>query len=72
MNNSLHYLLMANHLLFQKSLHAGIKDTNMTPGQPKILDYLLDHDGIVQKEISKFCHMPIIKCDIAPNIAVLV
>ncbi len=57
MNNSLHYLLMANHLLFQKSLHAGIKDTNMTPGQPKILDYLLDHDGIVQKEISKFCHI---------------
>lgn len=57
MKESLHYLLMADHLLFQKSLLAGIKDTGLTPGQPKILDYLVFHDGAVQKEIAEACHI---------------
>lgn len=57
MKESLHYLLMADYLLVQKSLLAGIKDTNLTPGQPKILDYLLFHDGVVQKEIAEACHI---------------
>ena len=57
MNESLHYLLMADHLLFQKALLAGIKETGLTPGQPKILDYLSKHDGAVQKEIAVSCHM---------------
>lgn len=57
MKESLHYLLMANHLLFQKSLLAEIKDINLTPGQPKILDYLLFHDCAVQKEIAEACHI---------------
>lgn len=34
-----------------------MKDTNLTPGQPKILDYLLLHDGAVQKEIAEACHI---------------
>lgn len=29
---SLHYLLMANHLMVQKSLIASVKDTGLTPG----------------------------------------
>lgn len=57
MKESLHYLLMANHLLFQKSLLANINDTDLTPGQPKVLDYLLTHDGVVQKEIAEACHI---------------
>lgn len=57
MKESLHYLLMADYLLVQKSLLAGIKDTNLTSGQPKILDYLLFHDGAVQKEIAEACHI---------------
>ena len=57
MKESLHYLLMSDHLLFQKSLLAGIKDTDLTPGQPKILDYLLYHDCAVQKEIAEACHI---------------
>lgn len=57
MKETLHYLLMADYLLVQKSLLAGIKDTDLTPGQPKILDYLLFHDGAVQKEIAKACHI---------------
>lgn len=57
MKESLHYLLMADHLLFQKSILAGMKEMNLTPGQPKILDYLLFHDGTVQKEIAETCHI---------------
>lgn len=57
MEESLHYLLMADHLSFQKSLLIGMKDTNLTSGQPKVLDYLLFHDGAVQKEIAEACHI---------------
>lgn len=57
MKESLHYLLMSDHLLFQKSLLVSIKDTDLTPGQPKILDYLLYHDCAVQKEIAEACHI---------------
>lgn len=57
MEESLHYLLMADHLLFQKAFLAGIKGTGLTPGQPKILDHLLYHDGSVQKEIASACHI---------------
>lgn len=57
MKETLHYLLMADHLIFQKALLAEIKDTGLTSGQPKILDYLKDHDGEVQREIAVACHI---------------
>ena len=57
MKETLHYLLMANHLTFQKALLAGIKDTELTSGQPKVLDYLRNHDGVVQKEIAAACYI---------------
>lgn len=57
MNESLHYLLMTNHLLFQKLLLMLIKDTGLTVGQPKVLDYLRYHDGAVQKDIANACHI---------------
>ncbi|MDE6724470.1 MAG: MarR family transcriptional regulator [Ruminiclostridium sp.] len=57
MKNSLHYLLMADHFLFQKMLFSGIKDTELSLGHPKILDYLKDHNGTVQKEIAEACHI---------------
>ncbi len=54
---SLHYLLMANQAMLQKRLFAGLKDTALTMGQPKILDYLGEHDGSNQKEIAAGCHI---------------
>lgn len=57
MNNTLHYLLMANHMSLHKRLFASVKDTGLTHGQPKILDYLKDHNGAVQKEIASSCHI---------------
>lgn len=57
MDESLHYLIMANQMLVQKSLMDQIKDTGLTIGQPKILDYLKEHDGSTQKEIARACFL---------------
>ena len=57
MENTFHYLLMTNHLLFQKALLTEIKDTGLTSGQPKVLEYLRTHDGAVQKEIAAVCNI---------------
>lgn len=57
MKETLHYLLMADHSMLQKALIASIKDTGLTSGQPKVLDYLLEHDGAVQKDIAAACHI---------------
>lgn len=57
MTKSLHYLLMSNHLLFQKELISAIKDTELTSGQPKVLDYLIHNNGAVQKDIAVACHI---------------
>ena len=55
MNDSFHYLSMANHMMVQKKLMVQLKDTGLTLGQPKVLDYLKDHDGASQKEIAAGC-----------------
>lgn len=57
MDDTLHYLIMANQMLVQKSLLEHLKDTGLTIGQPKILDYLKEHDGSNQKEIAKACFL---------------
>lgn len=54
---SLHYLLMANHIMVQKKLFADINHLGLTLGQPKILDYLKDFDGAIQKDIANACHI---------------
>lgn len=55
MDNTLHYLLMADHLILQRLLINAIKDTELTSGQPKVLDYLYSHDGAIQKDIAQNC-----------------
>lgn len=57
MENSLHYLVMANHMLLQKKLLSRLKDSGLTIGQPKILDYLNEHNGSNQKEIAAACFL---------------
>lgn len=57
MNYTLHYLLMADHIMLQKRLLADIKELDLTLGQPKVLDYLKDNNGAVQKDIAKGCHI---------------
>ena len=57
MSSSFHYLVMAEHSIFQKTLIAKLKGTGLTSGQPKVLDYLKDHDGASQKDIAHGCHI---------------
>ena len=55
MDDSFHYMSMINHMIVQKKLMEQLKDTGLTLGQPKVLDYLKDHDGVSQKEIAAGC-----------------
>ena len=55
MDDSFHYLSMINHMTIQKKLMEQLADTGLTLGQPKVLDYLKDHDGASQKEIAAGC-----------------
>lgn len=57
MKDTLHYLTMANQMLVQRQLLDRLKGTDLTIGQPKVLDYLADHDGSSQKEIAKACFL---------------
>ena len=55
MDDSFHYMSMINYMTIQKKLMEQLKDTGLTLGQPKVLDYLKDHDGVSQKEIAAGC-----------------
>lgn len=57
MNYSLHYLLMVDHIMMQKKLFENINNLGLTLGQPKVLDFLKDHDEAIQKDIAQACHI---------------
>ena len=48
MEFSTHYLLMADHAMLQKLVMSRIKPLGLTTGQPKVLDFLQDHDGTMR------------------------
>lgn len=52
-----HYLSMAVQSMFKKQILDAVKERRLTMGQPKVLDYLQDHDGASQKEIAAACHI---------------
>lgn len=57
MEQSFHYQLMAVQSLVQKKILEQLSDTNLTIGQPKVLEYLGRHDGMSQKDIARACHI---------------
>ncbi|WP_304508047.1 MarR family winged helix-turn-helix transcriptional regulator [Anaerotignum sp.] len=57
MDQSFHYLSMVNYALFQKKVLNKLMEIGLTPGQPKVLDYLSIHDGSIQKDIAGGCHI---------------
>ena len=57
MDTSFHYLLAASAALFQRKVMAGLSDSGLTAGQPKVLDYLGLHDGSMQKDIAAGCQI---------------
>ena len=54
---SFHYLSRAVHSMIQKNFMEQVKSSGLTSGQPKVLDYLRDHNGANQKEIAAACHI---------------
>jgi len=57
MNQSFHYMIMINQALFQKKVLSSLMEIGLTPGQPKVLDYLGRHDGSMQKDIAYGCQI---------------
>ncbi len=50
-----HYMILAVYSLHTKLLTKKLAGTGLTPGQPKILNYLDKHDGSPQNEIASAC-----------------
>nr|WP_314458590.1 MarR family transcriptional regulator [uncultured Clostridium sp.] len=50
-----HKLMLENHTMFTKKVYEQLADRELSSGQPKILEYLYEHDGSVQKEIAQAC-----------------
>lgn len=52
-----HYQVMAAHTDLQKKVLARLRREGLSAGQPKVLDYLREHNGVNQKAIASGCHM---------------
>lgn len=52
---SYHKLMMENNTMYTKKVFDNVADRNLSKGQPKILEYLYENDGAVQKDIAKSC-----------------
>lgn len=57
MNNSYHYLMLLNHLSFQKRAFEKLSDSGLSLGEPKVLEFLSNKNGSSQKEIAKGCQI---------------
>ena len=54
---TIQYLMLANYKIYQKLLMQRLDETELSAGQPKILDYLSEHDGANKREIAMACHI---------------
>lgn len=55
---SLHYLIMKSHACLSRRISARAQqEIGLSPGQPKVLDYLYDHEGSDQKTIAENCEI---------------
>lgn len=58
MKDSLHYRLRACHLSCQKMIVQDLKnETDLKPGEPKILEFLAEHEPFEQKAIAHGCDL---------------
>lgn len=57
MELSYHYLLLLNHSVYQKKIYEELEYLKLSIGQPKIFDFLKDHNGCIQKEIAIGCQI---------------
>lgn len=52
-----HIALMQAHMVLQRKLYGRLSESKLTTGQPKVLDYLSEHNGCVQKDIAAACQI---------------
>ncbi len=55
LSEELHYLLLRAFHHSNKAIVQKIPELDLFPGQPKILEYLLEHNGSIAKEICEGC-----------------
>ncbi len=56
--DSLHYLLMKSHATLSRRISARAQqEIGLSSGQPKVLDFLIDHEGSDQKTIAINCEI---------------
>jgi DNA-binding MarR family transcriptional regulator len=48
---------MKSHSIMQRRIVSEAQKIGLTPGQPKVLDYLYDHEGSDQKTIAAYCEI---------------
>ncbi len=54
---SLHYLLMKAHTRMHRSIMSRAAELGLTPGQPKVLEYLFQYGESDQKTIASCCEI---------------
>lgn len=54
---TVHYLLMKAHTMVNQQILLRAAELGLTPGQPKVLECLMEHEGSDQKTISEFCEI---------------
>lgn len=57
MQNSLHFQMMIAQNAMYHRIHYGAMKTGLCPGQPKILEYLSEHDGCQQSDLVRDCEL---------------
>ena len=57
MDHSFHHCLLLAQTVFQKQVVLEAAEHGLLPGQSKILDYLLSHDGCEQKSLGEAFHL---------------
>ena len=55
LEQELHYLLMRAFHASNREVLAQVRETGLLPGQPKVLEYLDEHDGCTQKQLGEGC-----------------
>ncbi len=50
-----HRLMLENQTIFTKLVYGHLLPSNLSLGQPKVLEYISEHDGCAQKDIATNC-----------------
>lgn len=54
---NLHYLLMKSNAMLSRRILSDVSRLGLTPGQPKVLDFLLQYNEADQKTIAAYCEI---------------